>query len=64
MNEQLLEELLEQVKKHNEIQESIKREMELQNDLIAYYLRKGKEVSFGTMEVGMEVEDIKAKRRN
>lgn len=64
MNENVLKGLIDAVERNNEIQEGIKREMELQNDLIAYYLRKGKEVSFGTMEVGVEVEDIKAKRRN
>lgn len=42
MSEELLRELLEETKKQNKIQESIKREMELQNDLILYEMLRDK----------------------
>ena len=47
----LLEELIEEVKKHNKIQEEIKREMELQNDLMAFSIEKHREIpTMGLME--------------
>lgn len=44
MSEELLKELLEETKKQNEIQESIKREMELQNDLMIFFVENAQEV--------------------
>lgn len=45
MNEELMERLVNAVEKHNEIQEEIRYEMKLQNDLIAVGIEKHKEIS-------------------
>lgn len=61
----LMEEMLEQMKKRNEIQERIECEMKLQNDLIAYYLENGKKVSnaIDDFDIYTQVERIRTRRR-
>lgn len=62
MNEQLMEMLIDEIGKHNEIQEEMKREMALQNDLIAYYLENGKKVSNACRDEDIYTEVDRMKR--
>lgn len=62
MNEQLMEMLVTAVEKHNEVQEEIREELKLQNDLIAYYLENGKKVSNACRDEDIYTEVDRMKR--
>lgn len=62
MNEQLMEMLVTAVEKHNEVQEEIREELKLQNDLIAYYLENGKKVSSACRDEDIYTEVDRMKR--
>ena len=48
---EVLEGIRSEIKKHNEIQEEVKREMKLRNDLIAFGIERHREIpTMGLME--------------
>ena len=67
MNEKLMvsmfEELISEIKKHNEIQEEVKREMKIQNDLMAVGIENHREIPMMSLMGEMDRDILKYLRR-
>lgn len=62
---EIQERMLDKIEEHNKIQEKIEREMELQNNFTAYYLKNGRKVSnaYDDIDIYDPEREIKSKRQ-